>query len=717
MKTLKIAILFLLSASACFAQTSHHVYAKEIPWNAENSVKGNDKIYSITEAIAKADAGDSIIIHEGIYRETINVTKSNLNFKNHANDYVLITGTELIKGWTPANGMKDGIMQADISKCDIQTDFTQVFSNGSIQQMGRFPNNNTGKMMEPMDPNSGYALLDEISKDQGVNADCYALFKDVKPPKADLSGGYFRALVGKNRHYAFGEIKDVSPSGRITFKGLNSGPWKDADEAVKKTNHKFGWAFLFHKNLIDIPGEWFAEDDKLYYMPQTKNINSERIEMQVRKYVLRINNANNTSLCGLNFTAGLADMKDSNKNSITNCSFRYLSPFFIPDGYGMGDSGSKGFYIENCDNNIFANNYLAHNWGSMITLKNCNNSTMKNCVIKDFGWVAIFTAAVYLNGSDETSISKCSFGEAGRFHLRVDGKGGKLIMTDNDFYDAMKVGEDAGPIEVTSTGRIGALDLKGSVIAYNKVRDTYGIPVSAGNYLRQKITAFYMEDTENYTAHHNLIYNFMADNYDGEYKEEVEKHGEFLYIGPRYNPMYRPVHYYNNTVWKVNQIMGVWNNEIDNWKELGLTPPDTTGFMRDGHFANNIIVDGPNYKMSYVRKKISKTGGNSGYVTLNPSPSFYATSFKTFAEKAKPLGYEFKPENNVFFSPAMEAQNFVDAEKGDFSLLPTSSAVGAGRVIKGITSSDAPDCGAFEGGDRVMHAGAELKTPDFKEKK
>ena len=46
-------------------------------------------------------------------------------------------------------------------------------------------------------------------------------------------------------------------------------------------------------------------------------------------------------------------------------------------------------------------------------------------------------------------------------------------------FGAMEVGGDAGPIEATSTGKIGAIDLKGSVIAYNKVHDVVGVPVSS----------------------------------------------------------------------------------------------------------------------------------------------------------------------------------------------------------------------------------------------
>jgi len=300
-----------------------------------------------------------------------------------------------------------------------------------------------------------------------------------------------------------------------------------------------------------------------------------------------------------------------------------------------------------------------------------------------------------------------------RFHVRVSGGDAKITILDSDFYGAMKMGEDAGPIECTSTGSLTALDLKGSVIAYNKIHDIKGIPVSDGNYSKQKVTAFYMEDTQNYTAHHNLVYNIKADNYKGT--QTVDKSGEFLYMGPRYNPMYKPVNYYNNTIWNVDANISIWSIEIDNWKALGLTPPDTCGFMKDGHFANNIFMNGPAYKLSYVRQILTSTGGTVSNVKLTPSPSMETTNFNTYTTYCKKYDYNFNPQTNQSYDFTKASANFSNAANGDFTLLKSSTAAGSGTIITNITSSDTPDCGALEGGDRVLRAGSTLLAPDFKE--
>ena len=61
------------------------------------------------------------------------------------------------------------------------------------------------------------------------------------------------------------------------------------------------------------------------------------------------------------------------------------------------------------------------------------NNTVENCIIEDFGAVGVFTSGVHVNQSDNTTISKCTFGEAGRFQIRIDGGDAKVDILDSDF--------------------------------------------------------------------------------------------------------------------------------------------------------------------------------------------------------------------------------------------------------------------------------------------
>ncbi|KXX66511.1 hypothetical protein AVL50_31790 [Flammeovirga sp. SJP92] len=690
-------------------QTTHHVYSDEIPWGDTSSSQEQGKIYSINEAISEASNGDIIEIHEGIYREKVVVNKSNLTIKNYQNDYVLVTGTEVVNGWTKASGMAEGVYQANVSSLKFETDFTQLFANGSEQIMARHPNNTSGEMMNPMGENSGYALLSNVRKEEGENASGYATLEGTAVPDVDLTGGIFRGLTGKMRNYVIGNIT-ANAGNAVTFTAHNNGVWKES-AAIPNDRHKFSWGYVLHKNVIDIPGEWFKEGNQLFYFPkEEEDLFQTRIEVQVREKVLVLNNTSGTTLNGVHFMAGNAELVNTQGATIENCSFRYLHPFWKSKGYGDSNTEKTGIYLSNSSDNRFNKTQVAHTWGNAIAVKGGNNNQFENCLIEDFGWLGIFTSGIYATG-DNIKVQHCTFGDAARFHIRIR-KNVKFDILDSDFFGAMRMGEDAGPIEATSTGTLYALNMKGSEIAYNKIHDVHGLPVSDGGYNKQKITAFYMEDTENYTAHHNLIYNIKADNYTGPHS--ITRHGEFLYLGPRYNPMDKPVNYYNNTVWNVDFGISIWNIEIDNWKDLGID--HTTGYMKDGHFANNIFMSGTGYKMSYVRQILSATGGNLGWVSLENSPSIETEDFDEYTAHVAKYHYHFNPQNNLHFDFSEGQNHFVNAEKGDFNLLNNSMAKAYGVALNGITNSATPDCGALEGSDRVLQAGASIVLPERLEK-
>lgn len=704
LKHLTIATLLWSICTSSIAATIH-VYSKEIPWKDTTIVTEPGKVYSINTAIALASAGQDIIVHEGVYREKVSIIRSNLHISNFENDYVLVTGCEKVTDWVSASGMAPGVMVADVSKFTIETGYAQFFSNGKAEMMARFPNNTTGKMMEPMDNKSGYSLLTEIKKDDGADANCYATFQSTLP-SIDLTGSIIRILSGKNRNYAFGKVTAQSGN-TVTFKGLNNGPWSNA-AAIASTYHKVSWGFITGKNTIDIPGEWFLEGKKLYYLPNGNNSN-QRLELQVRAKVLEVTSVSGVSIKGLNFVGGNATISNTTDFIAENCSWRNLQPFWVPTGYGDNDTDDTGIVMSGNTNSVFKSCYAGHSWGSMFALSSGSNYTFENCIIEDFGWIGIFTSAIYAM-SGLISVKNCTFGDAGRFHLRILNDF-KMEVYDSEFHDAMKMGEDAGSIEATSTGDLLPLNLKGSIFAYNKIHDCQGIPVFDGSYAKAYVLAFYMEDTENYTAHHNLVYNITSNNYTGSLS--YTKAGAFLYLGPRFNYMDLPVNFYNNTVWNYDKSIGIWHIEADNWQALGMA--HTGGAMEKGHFANNIFMSNTSFGLNWTKQVLTSTGGQVSTVKVTNPPSIETNDFTTFTNHCATIGYQFNPQNNLSIAQSSQTTEFQNTTIGDFSLKSAAKSKGAGVVIDGITSTPIPDCGAFEGGNRVLSAGSTLKTPTWAE--
>ncbi|ONI45561.1 hypothetical protein AN641_03810 [Candidatus Epulonipiscioides gigas] len=692
-----------------------HVYSNEIPWN-EDALKtievSEDTYVSLNEAISNAIEGDTIIVHEGIYRELLKITKDNITIKANEGDYVLISGNELVTGFVPEPTMP-GVYVADVPANYKETTlkYSQVFANGNYQNMARFPNLVVDDYMAPMEEGGGYGNLTNIYKPAG-GTEGFVTFEDGTLPDVDLTGAVFRGLIGKNREYVFGEVLS-SEGNTVSFKGLTKNAWSQTAE-IKNKNHHFGFGFVTHKNLIDIPGEWFVENRKLYYMPDG-DIKDLEIEMQVRQQVLQMNNVENVTLENINFVSGNAQIKGTNVANVDNCTFRYLQPFYIIAGYGMGDSAQTGIYIENGKNITFRDTYVGHTWGNGVYMFGGENNSFYNCIFEDIGWVGTFTAGIY-SSANNTYIEDCSFKDNGRFQIRVD-KDIKIDILHSSFERAMELGEDAGPLEFTSTGKIAPLDLGGSEIAYNKVFDLFGMPISSsGNGLdRQFVVAFYMEDVNNYTAHHNLVYNVPASG------QVYNTEAAFLYLGPRYNQMTKPVNYYNNTVWNYDKNVNIWNIEIENFEELkagGLKQEGNSGSMDDGHFANNIFNDG-SFSLSWYNQDLTATGGKIKNYSApeNNWKDIDTMDMDEYFEHVahEEIGYFFNPQTNLIIDRATGASNYVDVNTGDFNLAENSPAKNAGTPIEGITSSNTPDLGALEGSDYVLSAGATLQVPNFKE--
>ena len=59
---------------------------------------------SIQQASNAMAEGDVCTIRAGVYRETLAPTADQLTLRNYENEYVLITGLDVVTGWTPHEG-------------------------------------------------------------------------------------------------------------------------------------------------------------------------------------------------------------------------------------------------------------------------------------------------------------------------------------------------------------------------------------------------------------------------------------------------------------------------------------------------------------------------------------------------------------------------------------------------------------------------------------
>ncbi|WP_109832116.1 T9SS type A sorting domain-containing protein [Reichenbachiella versicolor] len=592
--------------------------------------------------------GGTCYIMEGTYRETITVKYPNQTFTNYNNEQVIVTGLDILPPtqWTL---YKDGIYQNSFS--GFETQFTEVFAEGAYMHMARYPSKTNGDMMDVHSKEGGYgyciahnAIADEPTRK--------VEFPDMPSfPANHWEGGYFKGITGytwMNPHGIIAASSGTQLSVTPKFK-----QWIQNEKQVP--GH--GWGYIFHLNALDIEGEWYWKDDKIYFKPPSQDISKMIIEAKKRQWAFKTSK-NNTTIKGLHIKSASIEIK-ANNCLVENTTIRYLFPYFYRKSYSHTFKEQGGLYI-NGNDNTYKGCYVAHSWGNGFSIESGSGNTIENCFIDHIGWNAQFTSSI-LTHARNTTITRCTMGATGRFHIRFQNK---TDITYSDFYDCMKMGQDAGSIEATSGGAYATvLDIDGSEIAYNHIHDSNTLPKHREvEDDKQFVVALYIEDVANYTAHHNLIWNF---------KTKPRHDGAFVYLGPRRTEIY-DVHYYNNTVWNCDWRIRIWNR-------------DKMGNIRDTKFYNNLMDS-----------RMIDDDGNGVDTDLIPK-------------------IEFK--NNIDFSTADD--HFVDKESDKFFLTSTSSAIDAGIEIAGITDGykgAAPDIGAFEHGVTPWSAGSEVTIPEFIQK-
>ncbi len=593
---------------------------------------------TISQAAAAMAEGDTCIIHAGTYRERVEIAVNNVTFKRYRDDEVIVAGCDLVTGWTLHT---NNIYRAPLA--GIETEFTQVFYHGDHQQIARWPDNISGDMLR-VDEASGYADC-ETFNDTGTTRRV-AFPGMVAVPDNFWQGGVYRGITGRTRSNTMGDIQSSSGNDLVCIPLSNA--WKD--DATNNEWFMGGGAkgYILHLNALSTEGEWWHEGGQLYFwQPGGGMPDATSVEAQVRREAFSIVNRTGVVLEGIQIKAATVTVDNSDSCRFENCSFEYVHPYMKPAGYGSDYSSVGGVFIDG-DNNVVDSCYFNGSWGHLLYLNSGNGNEVRNSVFQNNGWYSIFSSCVHIAGAADTLIEYCTFGSTGRFHVRMDSSAKNTIRY-CDFFDCMNMGQDAGSIE--SVGQ----NLMDSEFAYNSIHDSDTIKViNTGG--KQYVVAFYIEDTSNYTAHHNVVWNFNND--------EIPDHivdGTFCYLGPRVTTQ-GGIRYYNNTVWDCDYRIRIWNRD-------GLGAIST-------EFWNNL------YDSSML----------DGFGT----PSLES-------------GFDF--QNSAYVAPNEADASFQRADAGNFALLAGAAAIDAGKVIPGVTdgfSGSAPDAGAIESGSFMWRTGASI---------
>jgi len=428
----------------------------------QNPGTQNAPLQTISAAAQKAQAGDVILVHKGVYRETVkpvaNGTASNpIRIVASYNEEVEITGTESLTNWQSHT--------SEIYKAKVDHDVNQLFLNRWRMIPARFPNSNLD-----------WTRLNLI---------------DIQ-----IENGTGQSKV---------ELPQVNGA---TFWGMNEREWVAVTSKVKSTggnNIHFagkpsyngkGRGMLYGSlDLLDFLYEWAQEDRWIYFQPQSaEKLHNNLVEITKRRWAFDLSQRSYIEIHGFNIFAASINMVQAHHCQVRNSSIQYPSFDKAMQGGFNRDRGidinSEGLGIAlGGHHNIVENCVIANSLGDGISVYGQDNQVV-NCVIHDCNFSASDCAPINCTGTGHI-IRQCTLFDGGR-SLIVHRKLRKGKILNNHLFNAGLITNDLGATYTFQS------DGQGTEIAYNIVHDVHchtGVGIYVDNF------------SPNHIVHHNLSYN------------------------------------------------------------------------------------------------------------------------------------------------------------------------------------------------------------------
>jgi uncharacterized protein YjbI with pentapeptide repeats len=400
------SILFYIFAFFLFLSNKSFGGSLYVSTKGSDSNLGNisHPLKTLNLGIKKMISGDTLFIREGVYfiTERINL-KSNVHIAAYNNEKVEIYGTSSIKNWSK--------VEKNIWKTTIKDSIIQLFINELPYFQAAYPN--IPENMEAL--TKGAFSIAYPTKE---------LFIKGLNQFANLEGAKVLGLHGKGLVSLNGTIS--KQNGEKVLIENNAFYW---GEAYRKEYLDTGLAIVIgSKQFLDAEKEWYWENGELYLISEI-DPNLLSIESRTNLYALDFSNCTNCKIEGISFVGANINLTNATKCSLSNCSFKYPTPFFtFPDGFERFNFlinsenqiyfdppekwTGKGITISG-SNNTIENCYIAHSWGDGLTVWGTNH-IIRNNEIYDCDWIANDCAPLTITGNGHTI-------EYNTVHIRVHG--------------------------------------------------------------------------------------------------------------------------------------------------------------------------------------------------------------------------------------------------------------------------------------------------------
>lgn len=501
-----------------YSGRTYHVAQNSPNASDYNSGTEDQPFKTIAAASAIVGKGDTILIHEGTYRETVrpNVSGSAsapITYKAAPGEKVVVSALEPLNSFAsyPMNGQKD--MAVSIMKSSLAQGRNLLFYKGEALAEGRHPNTDDAhpEVPEALNLSPMWATQGSILT-TGVSNTMYSPNGLLDQEEPDYwKGATFVRLGSAGWALSMATVKS-SEKGKLIVTGGTKKWWfgKSKDIIDKSYGYLTG-----HINTVDMPGEWYidAEENLLYVIPpEGETIESLKLEYKARQLVFDLKERSYIIIEGIDTIGGGTTTLDGSMNVINKCNMKYISHYtwsddqrdgFIEDNTkrdknGAPPRGEVGVYLDG-ENQVIANTTIDHSAAAGI-FSTGTYALIENNVLLDCGYMGSYVGGIHMEapgwkGSDKDykhggeHIYKNTIRRAGRGAVNVANvgdTGGDYVsvmpydICYNDISDGLLGGHDGGVVYLH--GVFVGTDIQRAKLHHNAVSNQWqrtGSPRSA----------------------------------------------------------------------------------------------------------------------------------------------------------------------------------------------------------------------------------------------